>query len=192
MLYYVFTFYIFKLTLFPHKFTHIQKFLLSKTTLKKILSSCDRITDSNLIVNTNTELDEIKAKDSKLIKDYLINYAKDKGVFGGIYYEQKPADNEVHLFIVEFFIFKDVLIAKDKIAEYYDFIGAVATPINNKEAKINNDKHYVSVLPTSNALSDMSMYKKNIQIEGLWLEQLDVTDFKQAYEIAKNKLSQNS
>lgn len=173
--------------LFPHKFIIYQNCLLDKEISKQILASCDRITDSNLTVDTNTELNEIQTHNSKLIKDYLINYAKDKGVFGGIYYEKDPADGKIHLFVVEFFIFKDVPTTNGKITEYSDYIGAVATSID-ENGKIEN-YHYVSIFSSTNAPNDMPAYKQHVQIEGLWLECLEAANYASAYEEAENKLS---
>ncbi len=173
--------------LFPRKFIFCKNYLLDKETLKQIIASCKQITDSNLIVNTDTELNEIQTLNSKLIKDYLINYAKEEGVFGGIYYEKNSADEKVHLFVVEFFIFKDVPTTNGKITEYSDYIGAVATPID-KNGKTEN-YHYTGVFSSKNAPSDMPTYRQHIQIEGLWLEYLESVNYTSAYEEAQNKLS---
>lgn len=175
--------------LFPHKFIIYQNCLLDKEISKQILASCKQIADSNLTVNTDIELNEIQTHNSKLIKDYLINYAKNEGVFGGIYYEKDPNDGKIHLFVVEFFIFKDVPTTNGKITEYDDYIGAVATSID-ENGKIEN-YHYTSVFSSENVRSDIQTYKQHIQIEGLWLEYLNATDYMSAYKEAEQKINQN-
>lgn len=175
--------------LFPRKFIFCQNYLLDKETLKQIIASCDRITDSNLIVNTETELNEIQKRNSKLIKDYLISYARDKGVFGGIYYEKNPADEKVHLFVVEFFIFQNVPTTNGKITDYSDYIGAIATPID-ENGKIEN-YYYTGVFSSKNMRLDMPTYKQHVQLEGLWLECLNAINYSKAYEEAEQKINQN-
>ena len=175
--------------LFPCKFIIYQNCLLDKKISRQIIASCKQITDSNLTINTDVELNKIQSHDSKLIKDYLINYAKDEGVFGGIYYEKNPADGKVHLFVVEFFIFKDVPTINDKITEYNDYVAAVATSID-ENGKIEN-YHYTSVFSSENVRSDIQTYKQHVQIEGLWLEYLEATDYTSVYKEAEQKIDQN-
>ena len=174
--------------LIPYMYIVLNKCLIPATKVKRIIASCDRINDSNLLVDTDTELSEIKKHNSKLVKEYLIRYATDKGAFGGIYYEKDPADGKVHLFVVEFFIFQNVPTTQGKITEYNDYIAAIASAISDK-GKVEKYRYIqVFTAQADKGREDLSKYRKNLQIEGLWLELLDSTNYTSAYNEAKGKI----